>query len=641
MILKLPDGRRLEVKEPGVRLGEALHKLDPKIAKKVIGARRNGEYVDLYYLVPSGDGELELLTLEDEGAQWIYRHSMAHVLAQAVKRLFPEAKLAIGPPIEEGFYYDFDVPQPFKPDDLEKIAEEMKKVIKENHSFVRLEVSRKEALKMLKEMDEPYKLEILNELEEGEEISFYKDGEFMDLCRGPHIPSTGLVKHFKLLEIAGAYWRGDAKNVMLQRIYGTTFHRKEGLEAFLTRREEAARRDHRVLGRELDLFSIHHEIGGGLVHWHPKGALIRNLIEQLWFDWHLQHGYQLVYTPHIASERIYEISGHLENYADMMYAPMDIEGRPYRVRPMNCPGHIMIYRTQTRSYRDLPLRYCELGTVYRFERSGVLHGLLRVRGFTIDDEHIFCRLDQVESEILAAFESALSFLESFGFSKFEIFLATRPEKSVGSEEEWTRATQALRQALAKSGRRLVYQEDEGGGAFYGPKIDIKVKDALGRSWQCSTIQFDFNLPERFDLHYIGEDGREHRPYMVHRAVLGSLERFFGVLIEHYAGAFPLWLAPVQVVVLPIADRHLDYAQSVHEKLTAEGIRTELNYAKHKTLSYRVREAQLQKIPYMLVVGDKEQESGSVAVRRRTGEDLGAQKLEVFLPGLQRQVAERQ
>jgi threonyl-tRNA synthetase len=639
MILQLPDGRRLKVQKPGISLGEALKELEPKLDKKLIGARRGEEYVDLYFRIPKDEGELELLTLDSEGAKWIYRHSMAHIMAQAVKRLFPEAKLAIGPSIEDGFYYDFDVPEPFKPEDLEKITKEMEKIIEEDHPFERIEVSIEEARRMLEGMDEPYKLELLDELEEGETISFYKDGEFIDLCRGPHIPSTGMVKHFKLLEAAGAYWRGDESRKMLQRIYGTAFLSKEDLEAFLRRREEAARRDHRVLGRELDLFSIHHEIGGGLVHWHPKGALIRYTIEKLWYEWHLEHGYQPVYTPHIASEEIYKISGHLENYAELMYAPMQIEGRPYRIKPMNCPGHIMIYKTRTRSYRELPIRYCELGTVYRFERSGVLHGLLRVRGFTIDDAHIFCRPDQVEAEILEVFSSAMDFLRLFGFEEFEIFLATRPEQCVGAEEDWERATEALKQALDKTG--LPYEIDEGGGAFYGPKIDVKVKDALGRSWQCSTIQFDFNLPERFDLTFAAEDGREHRPYMVHRALLGSLERFFGALIEHYAGAFPVWLAPVQAVVLPIADRHLEYAEQVLQKLKEAGIRAEISYSKHKTLSYRVRDAQLQKIPYMLVVGDKEEGSGTVALRLRTEEDLGPKKLEEFITFVQEKIARRE
>jgi len=633
MILKWPDGHRLEIKKKA-RLGELLKELDPKLP--IIGARRNGEFVDLYYQ-PAEDEELSLLTLDSEDAKNIYRHSMAHVMAQAVKRLFPNAKLAIGPAIEEGFYYDFDVERPFTPEDLEKISQEMQRIIEENHPFERMEASKAEARRMLQEQGEIYKLEILDEIPD-EKVSFYRDGEFIDLCKGPHVPSTGLVKHFKLLEVAGAYWRGDEKKKMLQRIYGTAFYKKEDLELFLERRQEAARRDHRRLGRELDLFSIHEEIGGGLVHWHPKGALIRRLIEEVWFDWHLKHGYQPVYTPHIASEKIYRISGHLENYADLMYSPMDIEGHPYRVKPMNCPGHIMIYKTQTRSYRELPIRYCELGSVYRFERSGVLHGLLRVRGFAIDDAHIFCRPDQVESEILTTFESALSFLKLFGFREFEIYLATRPQRCVGSEENWEKATEALRQALNKAG--WPYQMDEGGGAFYGPKIDVKVKDALGRSWQCSTIQFDFNLPERFDLAFTAEDGREHRPYMIHRALLGSLERFFGVLIEHYAGAFPVWLAPLQVVVLPITDRNLKYAEAVLQKLLEAELRAELDYSSHKTLSYRIRHAQLQKIPYMLIVGDKEEKSGEVALRLRTEEDLGPKKPEEFIAFAKEKIEKR-
>ncbi|OGF52983.1 MAG: threonine--tRNA ligase [Candidatus Fraserbacteria bacterium RBG_16_55_9] len=644
MILKLPDGRRLEVNETwrsAKTLGEALQVLDPKLAKKVIGARRNGEYVDLYFRLPSEDGQLELLALEDEGAQWLYRHSMAHVMAQAVKRLFPEAKLAIGPPIEEGFYYDFDVPEPFKPEDLEKIAQEMQKVVKENHSFERMEVSRQEAMKMIKEMKEPYKLEILNELEEGEQISFYKDGEFVDLCRGPHVPSSGLVKYFQLLEIAGAYWRGDEKNKMLQRIYGTAFAKKEDLEVFLKRREEAARRDHRRLGRELELFSMEEEVGPGLIFWHPKGMTVRRELEKFEVEEHLKRGYQYVATPHLGKAKLWEISGHLSYYRENMFR-VEVEGQEYFVKPMNCPFHIMMYKSKTRSYRDLPLKLAEYGTVYRNERSGVLHGLLRVRMITQDDAHIFCAPDQAQGMVAEVVDLAFHILGTLGFKDYEISLSVRDPENLskygGTDEDWQKAEAALEAVLKAKG--LPYKRMEGEAQFYGPKIDVHVKDAIGRLWQLTTVQLDFVLPERFDCKYAADDGREHRPYIIHRALFGALERFFGILIEHYAGAFPVWLAPVQVAILPIADRHLDYAQSVQEKLKAAGIRSELSYSKHKTLSYRVRDAQLQKIPYMLVMGDKEVESSSVAVRLRTGEDLGPQKPEAFIEELARKVAER-
>ena len=638
MQLVTPDGHRLHVHAPGDPLGKALSDEDPDLKGQVVGAKFNGTIVDLTYRLPEDeDRELQLLSLEDDDAKWLYRHSMAHVLAQAVKRLFPDAKLAIGPPIEEGFYYDFDVEEPFTPDDLERISEEMQTIIKEKHPFRRFELPRDEARAKLEEMDEPYKLEILDELETDETISFYQDGEFVDLCRGPHAKHTGQVKHFKILDNAGAYWRGDEENVMLQRIYGTAFYRAEDLEAFLKRREEAAKRDHRRLGRELDLFSTKSDsVGGGLVLWHPKGALVRHLIEDYCKTVHLEGKYDFVYTPHIGRADLWEKSGHLDFYAENMYAPVDIEGQKYYLKPMNCPFHIEIFRSQTRSYRDLPLRFAEWGTVYRFERSGVLHGLTRVRGFTQDDAHLFCRPDQMPAEIDRVITFSLDLLKDFGFKHFELYLSTRPEDRVGEESDWDDSEKALEDALERSG--LPYEVFEGDGAFYGPKIDIYVKDALDRPWQLSTIQFDFNLPERFDIHYVGEDGREHRPYMVHRALLGSIERFFGVYLEHCAGAFPVWLAPVQVSVLPIAERHVDYANRVLERLEAEGLRAEMNYSDHKTLSYRVRDAQMKKIPYMLVVGDREVEDEQVSLRLRTEEDLGAQSLDEFVRFVNEKVA---
>ena len=638
MQLVTPDGHRLHVHAPGNPLGKVLSNEDPDLKGQVVGAKFNGTVVDLTYRLPEDDDmELQLLTLEDDDAKWLYRHSMAHVLAQAVKRLYPDAKLAIGPPIEEGFYYDFDVEEPFTPEDLERISEEMERIIKEKHPFRRFELPRDEAREKLAEMDEPYKLEILDELEEDETISFYQDGEFVDLCRGPHAKHTGQVKHFKILDNAGAYWRGDEENVMLQRIYGTAFYRAEDLEAFLKRREEAAKRDHRRLGRELDLFSTKSDsVGGGLVLWHPKGALVRHLIEEYCKTVHLEGKYDFVYTPHIGRADLWEKSGHLDFYAENMYAPVDIEGQKYYLKPMNCPFHIEIFRSQTRSYRDLPLRFAEWGTVYRFERSGVLHGLTRVRGFTQDDAHLFCRPDQMPAEIDRVIKFSLDLLKDFGFTQFQLYLSTRPEDRVGAESDWDESEAALQDALERSG--LPYEVFEGDGAFYGPKIDIYVKDALDRPWQLSTIQFDFNLPERFDIHYIGEDGREHRPYMVHRALLGSIERFFGVYLEHCAGAFPVWLAPVQVSVLPIAERHVDYANRVLERLEAEGLRAEMNYSDHKTLSYRVRDAQMKKIPYMLVMGDREIENEQVSLRLRTEEDQGAQSLDQFIEFVNEKVA---
>lgn len=636
MIIKLPNGKRFEHRGGGA-LKDIVDELDPDLSGKVIGAKLNGELIDphqeLAEEIQSQDAELELVTIDSEAGKEIYRHSMSHILAQAVKRLFPQAKLGIGPSIEDGFYYDFDVPNSFTPEDLEEITKEMEKIIEEDHPFERLSVSREEARRRLEEMGESYKLELLEEIEklQDEQISFYKSGEFIDLCRGPHSLSTGQVKHFKLLEIAGAYWRGNERNPMLQRIYGTAFYRKEELEEYLEQLEQAVKRDHRKLGRQLDLFSTHEEGGTGLIYWHPKGGRIRAIIENFWREEHYKGEYEIVYTPHIGKRLLWERSGHLDFYREYMYSPINIEGQEYFLKPMNCPFHIMIYKSQPRSYRDLPLRLAELGTVYRYERSGVLHGLLRVRGFTQDDAHIFCRPDQIEEEVLKVFDFSLGLLSAFGFKEYDVILSLRdpkqPEKYAGSSADWEKAESALAQALEE--RDYPYTRMEGEAVFYGPKIDIKVKDALGRSWQLTTIQFDFNLPERFDLVYMGEDGREHRPYMVHRALLGSLERFLGVLIEHYAGAFPVWLAPVQAVILPVTDRNMEYAQEVASRLEKEQIRAEV-HGGGKTLSYRIRQAQLEKAPYMLVVGDKEEEEGQVALRLRTEEDLGPQLLEEFI-----------
>ena len=546
------------------------------------------------------------------------RHSTAHVMADVVARMFPEVKLAIGPPTDDGFYYDFLAPEPFKEEDLEEIERRMREVIASDLTFEYAEYSREEMLKM--NADEPLKLEVIDGIPEDEAISTYTHGDFEDLCAGPHIESTGKIPAFKLLSLAGAYWRGDENREMLQRIYGTAFESQEALDAYLEQLEEAKRRDHRVLGRELDLFSIHEEIGPGLIIWHPKGARVRSIFEDFWREKHYADGYDLIYTPHIGKATLWETSGHLGFYKESMYAPSEIDGQEYYLKPMNCPFHIMYYKTGLRSYRDLPMRVGELGTVYRYERAGVLHGMMRVRGFTQDDAHIFCRPDQIEDEINGVLDLTFDLLGAFDFTEFEIMLSTKPEKSVGSDEQWELATHSLRQTMEK--RSIPYQVDEGGGVFYGPKIDIHIRDAIGRLWQCTTIQFDFNLPERFGLTYIGDDGQEHQPYMVHRALFGSLERFMGILIEHYGGAFPTWLAPVQAVVIPIADRHQEYATTVSKQLSKSGIRVEVD-GRNERMNAKIRDAQVQKVPYMLVVGDREADADSVSVRLRSGENLGA------------------
>jgi len=547
------------------------------------------------------------------------RHSASHVMAEALQHLFPETKFAIGPAIENGFYYDVELSRSLTPEDLEKIEEEMRKIVAENQPFSRSEMSKQQAHEFFAQRNQPFKVEIIDELEDGSP-SIYQQGDFIDLCRGPHVESSGEIGAFKLLNVAGAYWRGDEKRPMLQRIYGITFPTQKELDQYLWQMEEAKKRDHRKLGQELDLFSISENVGPGLILWHPKGARVRVVIEEFWRKAHYEAGYEVVFTPHVGRAQLWETSGHLGFYSENMYAPMELEGESYYAKPMNCPFHIEIYRSKIRSYRELPLRLAELGTVYRFERSGVLHGLLRVRGFTQDDAHMFCRPDQIEDEVLGALDFTLSLFRSFGFQNYDVYLSTRPrEKYVGDLEDWDKATEALRQALIKRG--LEYHLDEGGGAFYGPKIDIKVKDALGRSWQCTTIQFDFNMPARFGLTYIGEDGKEHRPFMVHRALLGSLERFFAILVEHYAGAFPLWLAPVQVTIIPIADRHLEYAEQAARRLKAAGLRVDVDGRREK-INSKIRDAQMQKVPYMLVVGDREIEADSAAVRSRTEGDLG-------------------
>lgn len=546
------------------------------------------------------------------------RHSTAHVMADVVTTLFPEAKLAIGPPTDDGFYYDFMADEPFTTEDLTRIEEQMKSIIAQDLPFVYREYSREVALDM--NSGEPLKLEIIDEIPEVESISTYAHGDFEDLCAGPHVESTGQIPAFKLLSVAGAYWRGDENRPMLQRIYGTAFESPEALEEHLERMQEAQRRDHRLLGRELDLFSIHDETGPGLIIWHPKGALVRGIFEDLWRREHYRRGYDLVYTPHIGRAALWETSGHLENFQENMYASMDMDGQQYYLKPMNCPFHIMYYRNALRSYRDLPMRVGELGSVYRYERGGTLHGLLRVRGFTQDDAHIFCRPDQVADEVSDVLDMTFDLLRKFDFTEFEVMLSTRPNKAVGTDEEWELATTSLRQTLEQ--KKIEYEIDEGGGVFYGPKIDVHIRDAIGRLWQCTTAQFDFNLPHRFGLTYVGDDGNEHQPYMIHRALFGSLERFMGVLIEHFSGAFPTWLAPVQAVIIPIADRHIAYGRYVKEKLIESGVRVDLD-DRSERMNLKIREAQIQKVPYMLVIGDREIESEAANVRLRSGENLGA------------------
>ena len=550
------------------------------------------------------------------------RHSAAHVMADAVLQLFPEAKFAIGPPTADGFYYDFEVARPFTPEDLERIEGLMRDTIRADAPFVREELGRDDA--NIRFADQPFKKEIIADLPDETTLSIYRHGDFADLCQGPHVGRTGEIAAVKLLNVAGAYWRGDENRPMLQRIYGTAFESQDALDAHLERLAEAERRDHRTLGRQLGLFSVHDEIGPGLIVWHPKGGIVRSLIEDYWRDIHYRQGYNIVYSPHIGRARLWQTSGHLDFYRDSMYAPMEIDEQEYFLKPMNCPFHIQIYRSALRSYRELPLRIAELGTVYRYERSGVLHGLMRVRGFTQDDAHIFCLPDQVADEVGSVLDLTFEMMAAFGFDDYDIMLSTRPDKFVGEPAMWEHATESLREALVS--RELSYDIDEGGGAFYGPKIDIKITDALGRAWQCTTVQFDFNLPERFDLVFQDDQGNRARPYMVHRAILGSLERFFGVLVEHYAGAFPLWLAPVQAVVIPIADRHIDYAERVAGQLRDAGFRAEVD-DRSERMNLKIRQAQLQKVPYMLVVGDREADAGAAAVRTREGENRGALALE--------------
>ncbi len=622
--LSLPDGSKKSM--PAGITGQAIaEKIGSRLAKDALAIKLDGRLQDLNLPVDN-DSSVEIVTFGSKEGQEIYWHSTSHLMAQAVKQLFPSAKVAIGPAIDEGFYYDFDYERPFTPEDLAKIEGRMAELAKAAVPVTRKTLSKADALSFFQKKDEPYKVELIGEIADGT-MTVYEQGDFADLCRGPHVPVTSRIKAVKLLSVAGAYWRGNEKNRMLQRIYGISFPAKDQLDAHLARLEEIKRRDHRKLGKDLDLFSLSDNVGGGLVLWHPRGALIRKTIEDFWRDEHQKNGYDFVYSPHVGRAVLWETSGHLGFYRENMYSSMEVEGQEFYVKPMNCPFHIEIYKNKLRSYRELPMRYAELGTVYRFERSGVLHGLLRVRGFTQDDAHIFVAPEEMEQEVIRVLGFVVKMLKTFGFDEFTAYIATKPEKAVGDDRMWEQATQALKIAADKAG--LAYEMDEGGGAFYGPKVDIKIKDALGRLWQCSTVQFDFNEPERFDMNFIGVDNQQHRPYMIHRALLGSIERFFGMLIEHYAGAFPLWLSPVQARVVTITDKQLDFGKDVLARLRAAGLRADLDSRPEK-MGFKIREASIEKVPYILVVGDKEVQQDAVAVRERGGKDLGQVKVDEFI-----------
>ncbi|MBU0679948.1 MAG: threonine--tRNA ligase [Proteobacteria bacterium] len=611
----------------GTTVQEAVKVLcSSKERKNTLAVKADGKALDLTATLDKSVQLTPITITSDEGLD-LLRHSAAHVMAQAVVELFGSAvKVAIGPSTADGFYYDFDRPVPFTPDDFEAIEQKMQEIVGRNLPFARQTMDRQDAIAFFKERNQEYKVELLEDLTDAE-VSLYGNGEFVDLCRGPHIPHTGFLRAFKILRLAGAYWRGDEKRPMLQRLYGTAFFDPKALKQYLHLIEEAKKRDHRKLGKELELFTINEQIGPGLTLWLPKGALVRKLIEDYWRSEHYANDYELLYTPHIAKRDLWATSGHLDFYVDDMFSAMDVDGVDYQLKPMNCPFHIGIYTSKKRSYREFPIRWCELGTVYRYERTGALQGLMRVRGFTQDDAHIFVLPNQLEDEIFNIIDLNLHVLKTFGFTEYDVFLSTRPDKYVGSDENWEKATNALKLALEKKG--LKYEVDPGEGVFYGPKIDIKIKDVLGRSWQCSTIQVDFNLPERFAISYTGEDGKEHQPIMIHRALMGSLERFFGVLIEHYAGAFPLWMAPVQTVILNITDNQLPYAEDVYAMLRKSGVRVSKDVRNEK-LNFKIREAQMAKIPYMVIVGDKEMETGMVTVRLKDGKNLDPMPVAEFV-----------
>jgi threonyl-tRNA synthetase len=631
--ITFPDGNSKEF-DKGITAHQIAESISGRLAEEALAVKLNDRVRDLHAPI-NEDGTVKFLTFDDADGKHVYWHSTSHLMAHAVQSIFPEAKFGVGPAIDAGFYYDIDINSSLSEDDLKKIEEKMAELSKKNEPFVREELSKNDALNFFERKGDNYKTEILSELDgENEVISIYKEGDFTDLCTGPHLPSAGKIKYIKLLNISGSYWRGDEKNKQLQRIYGISFPKKKMLDEYLVFLEEAKKRDHRKLGKQLDLYSTHEEAGAGLVYWHPKGARIRLEIENFWREAHLANGYELLYSPHMGKSWLWDTSGHLGFYKDSMYSGMKVDEQDYFIKPMNCPFHIMIYKSQLRSYRDLPLRWAELGTVYRYEKSGVLHGLLRVRGFTQDDAHIFCTHEQIESEIIEVLRFAKMMWEAFGFAEMKYYLATKPEDAVGDDSLWEKATNSLVEALKKE--NLEYETDEGGGAFYGPKIDIKIKDALGREWQMSTIQFDFNMSQRFEMKYIGEDGKEHQPFMVHRALLGSIERFFGVLIEHYGGAFPMWLAPVQVAILPVSEHFVEYSREVAETLRKEGIRVELDERNEK-IGYKIRSWETQKVPYMLILGEKEKNAENISVRKHKKGDLGSLSLSDFLANIKDEI----
>jgi len=636
--IKLPDGseRELEKNSSPFDLAQGISE---GLARNSIAAKFNGNLIDLHKPLTE-NGLIELITDKSDEALEVVRHSAAHLMAQAVQRVFPETKVTIGPVIEDGFYYDFDRDVPFTPEDLGKIEKEMKKITKEKLPVVREEITREDAIKLFSDMGEFYKVEIISELPEGDVITVYRQGDFVDLCRGPHVPNTSFIKAFKLLSIAGAYWRGDEKNKMLQRIYGTAFFKKSQLDDYLNMLEEAKKRDHRKLGKELDLFSFDEKVGGGLVFWHPKGALVRKQIEDFMYTELIKRGYQWVISPHIAKNDLWKTSGHYDFYKENMYS-LDIDDEEYIIKPMNCPFHVMIYKGKRRSYRDLPMNYAENGTVYRYEKSGALHGMLRVRGFTQDDAHIICTPEQIHSEIEKLIDLALFVYKVFGFEKYKFELSVRDsknkEKYAGTDEQWDMAEDSLIKALEKKG--LDFERMEGEAVFYGPKIDVKLYDCIGRKWQATTIQFDFNLPARFNMNYIASDGQEHTPYMIHRAIFGSWERFFGMLVEQYAGAFPLWMAPVQVQLIPITDDNADYAEKIRTKLFDLGIRANVD-SRNEKMGYKIREAQMDKIPYMFVIGKKEEENNTVAVRKRGEGDIGAMGINDVIDKLLKEIKDK-
>jgi threonyl-tRNA synthetase len=631
----LPDGSVMKQKR-GDSPMDVARSIGSGLARDAAAAKVNGHMMDLSTPL-EGDAEIAIITVDTPEGLEILRHSTSHVMAAAVERLFDEVSFGIGPAIDNGFYYDFDIAEPISAEDLVRIEEEMGRIVDEELPFERIDVTKEEARHVLEERGEKYKLELLEEIEEGE-ISLYRTGEFVDLCRGPHVPHTGRLRAFKLLSVAGAYWRGDSSRPQLQRIYGTAFASEKELDDYLNRLEEAEKRDHRVIGRQLDLFSMDEEIGQGLILWHPRGTELREAIESYWKKEHRNRGYQFVSTPHIASEELYRRSGHIPQYEDLMYAPLEIEGKNYRVKPMNCPGHIKIFQSKMRSYRDLPIRYAELGTVYRYEMSGALHGMLRVRGFTQDDAHIFCTPQQLAGEVEELLGLVDEMMGTFGY-EYQAYLSTRPEVSLqtATDEEWERATEALKEGLEARG--IDYEVDEGAGTFYAPKIDVKLYDAIGREWQGPTIQVDLNLPKRFGVSYIGDDGEEHECIIVHRAILGSLERFVGGLIEHFAGWFPVWLAPEQVRILPITDDHHEYAHRVRDLLSERGVRVTSDDRNEKT-GYKVHEANDDKVPYMLIVGDREVENGTVSVRSHENGDEGPVATEEFIERITREIADK-